>query len=131
MQLAVQAPLSKLLAVGGATLALAIGATLPAHSHRSTHRLSLVAPVQPNAIYITAWARGAVSIVRDDAHPRAFTITSRARIPDGCTWLGIEHLEPIDALHYSYTYDETIVSCEPGATPYIKTPRTGIVTVED
>jgi len=131
MQLAVQAPVLKLLAVGGASLALAIGAMHPAHSHRTTHRLSLDAPVEPNAIYITAWAHGDVTITRDDAHPRAFVIMSRARIPDGCTWQGIERLVPIDARHYSYSYDEAIVSCEPDAIPYVKTPRTGLVTVED
>jgi hypothetical protein len=132
MQLAVQAPL-KLVAVGGATLALAIGTlAMPAHaSHRTTHRLSLSAPELPEAIYITAWARGDVMITRDDSNLRPITLTSRARISDGCTWLGIEHLVPIDARHYRYSYDEAIVSCEPDAVPYVKTPRTGLVTVED
>ncbi len=130
MQLAVQAPVTKLLAVGGATLALVIGAMLPAHSHRTTHRLSLSAPVLPEAIYISAWARGDVKVTRDDSDLRPFTLTTRGTI-EGCTWLGVEHLVPVDARHYRYSYDETIVSCEPGAVPWVKTPRIGLVTVED
>jgi hypothetical protein len=131
MHLAVQAPI-KLLAVGGATLALAVAAMLPAHhAHRTSHRLSLSAPELPEAIYISAWAHGDLTITRDDSNLTPLEITSRARIPDGCTWLGIEILKPIDARHYSYSYDETILSCEPDAIPYIKTPRVGLVTVED
>jgi len=38
---------------------------------------------------------------------------------------------PIDNHRYFYRYDEKILECEPGADPYIKTPRTGFVTVED
>lgn len=131
MHLAVQAPI-KLLAVGGATLALAITAMLPAHHYRTNHRLSLSAPELPEAIYISAWAHGDITISRDDSSLTPIKITSRARIPDGCTWLGIEMLRPIDARHYSYSYDETILGCEPDAIPsYIKTPRVGLVTVED
>lgn len=132
---AAQAPVTKLVAVGGAALALMIGATLPSHHpthHRSHHRLSLDAPVEPTAIYLSAFASGDIAIARDDSAPlKPIRFSMRALIPDGCTWLGVEELVPLDAKHYSYSYNETIESCPPDADPWVKTPRTGLVTVED
>lgn len=135
MQHAVEAPGFKLAVVGGLTLALALGATAATRthaptSHRSVHRLELHAPVLPDAFYLTAWSTGDVYISRDDAHPTPILFETKAELDDGCVWLGIETLTPIDAQRYSYTYDEKILSCAPGAEPgYIKTPRVGIATV--
>jgi hypothetical protein len=125
---AIEAPLFKLALVAGAALA-ASTAMRPARVHAPvTHRLSLQAPVQPNALYLTAWAEGDVKVTGE---LQAMTFTTRAYVNDGCRWMGIEKLEPIDARHFSYTYDETILSCDPDSVPYFKTPRTGIVTVEE
>ena len=35
---------------------------------------------------------------------------------------------PTSEDHYTYSYDEEILSCDPGATPVAKTPRVGYVT---
>lgn len=136
MQHAVEAPGFKLAVVGGLTLALALGAsaTTRAHaptSHLTVHRLALHAPVLPDALYLTAWSMGDVYISRDDAHPQPMVFENKAELDDGCLWMGIETLSPIDANTYRYTYDEKILGCEPGCEPgYIKTPRVGIATVE-
>ncbi|HUJ61591.1 MAG TPA: hypothetical protein VLX92_23965 [Kofleriaceae bacterium] len=128
---AVQAPVLKLVVVGGAAAALALGFAGKPSSHLATHRLSLHAPVDPNAYYMTAFEHGDVTITRDDSDLRAFTITTRAEYVDHCTWLGIEHFVPETAHRYAYTYDEQILSCAPGATPAYKTPRSGYVTVDE
>ena len=128
--LAASVPLLKQAAVASAALGLMVGLAVP-HHHLNEHRLSLHAPARCNAIYLTAWAHGDVTIKRDDASPQPITFQTRGVIPDGCTWLGIETLVPIDAHRYYYEYNEEILSCPEGATRYIKTPRQGIVTVED
>src|SRR5262249_20086724 len=119
----------KVLALGGVTLAMS--AMLSHPSHRSTHRLSLHAPVRPDALYLTRFSEGDIEITRDDADPRPLTFTTRAYISDGCEWLGIEYLVPVDGKRYAYSYDEAILSCAPDAVPCIKTPRTGVVIVDE
>jgi hypothetical protein len=135
---AVQAPGFKLTVVGGAALALALGALSTgrshAESHRTVHRLALHAPALPDALYLTAFAMGDVFVSRDDASPQPIVFQTREELDDGCMWQGTETLTPIDGNAYFYRYDETILSCEPGVVPYekyIRTPRTGCVTVED
>jgi hypothetical protein len=99
------------------------------HSEMRMHRLVLDAPVEPNAIYLTAWEDGDVLMPVDPGMHESITFTTRATISDGCRWMGTEILEPIDEAHYSYSYDETILECAPDATPYVKTPRVGLVTI--
>jgi hypothetical protein len=94
------------------------------------HRLVLDAPVEPNAIYLTAWEDGDVTVPLDTADLHTLTFTTQAMIA-GCHWKATEVLEPIDARHFAYSYDETILSCEPDATVWYKTPRTGIVTIAE
>ena len=60
------------------------------------------------------------------------TFQTRATLPDSCEWIATEVLTPIDDDTYAYSYDEHMLSCEPGAEPrYVATPRTGTVIVED
>jgi len=94
------------------------------------HRLVLDAPIEPHAIYLTAWEDGDVVMPLDthDLHP--ITFTTQAMIA-GCRWQATETLDPIDSAHFAYSYDETILSCEPDATVWYKTPRTGIVTIAE
>jgi hypothetical protein len=99
------------------------------HEPQKMHRLVLDAPVDPYAIYLTAWEDGDVWMPIDPSLHQTITFTTRATISDGCRWMGTEVLEPLDNMHYAYSYDETILECAPDATPYVKTPRTGIVTV--
>jgi hypothetical protein len=125
---AVETPVLKVAAVAGAALALLVGfkASEPEPSMR---RLVLHAPEQCNAIYLTRWEQGEVIVTSEQAR-RPLTFKQRAFINDGCEWLGIEQLTPTADGGFAYTYDEEILSCQPGATPAIKTPRTGYVTVE-
>ena len=81
-------------------------------------------------MYLTAWEHGDVRInVDGDLVP--LTFQTRAEYVDHCRWLGTETLRPIGERRYAYSYSETLLDCDPGATPAIKTPRIGIVTVED
>ena len=66
-----------------------------------------------------------------DSQLHPITFYNRASIHDGCRWLGTETLTPIDSKTFYYDYSETVLECDPGATPFYKTPRTGLVTVED
>ena len=120
----------KTLLVGGLALAAMTGVAVARHHHHkvAVHRLALDAPVAPNAFYVTAWAEGDITLAFDGA-PEPVTIKTRALMDDGCRWLATETLTPADATHYAYTYDETLLSCSPGATPYVETPRTGVVTI--
>ncbi len=129
---AVEAPVLKLVLAGGVVVALAAFAR-PSHHHhaRSTHRLTLHAEAEPSAFYITPFADGSVTITRDDEHPAPITLHSTTHYIDGCDWMGIDTLVPVDAHTYSYSYDEQILSCEEGAIPAYKTPRTGYVTVDE
>jgi hypothetical protein len=102
----------------------------PHHHRQPQHRLVLHAPVRAHAIYLTAWSAGdfMYPVDVDDLQPIRFAM--KAYISDGCEWLGEETLIP-DGDRYAYSYDETILSCDPGATPAIKTPRTGFVTIDE
>lgn len=126
---ALSAPFFKSVLIGGALLGVGIGATA-IKPERTTKRLVLHAPVEANAIYLSAWDEGDVQLnIKGALRPMTFEI--RASINDGCRWLGVETLIPIDEKTFAYDYDEYILECEPGAEPYRKTPRKGVVTVED
>lgn len=133
--LAIEAPLFKMsiLAAG----ALAAAAFVAPHHHRccghhaqTTHRLVLHAAEQPSALYLSAWMDGNdVRVELDTSDLQAMRFETRANITDGCRWLGTETLVP-SGDHFNYSYDETILWCADGATPSIKTPRTGTVTID-
>jgi hypothetical protein len=127
--LAVEAPVLKVIALGGMTLAMS--AFLHHPSHRAHHRLSLHAAARADALYLTRFEAGDISITRDDSDLKPVTFTTRAFVNDGCEWLGIETLVPVDSKHYAYSYDEAILSCAPDANPCVKTPRTGVVVVDE
>lgn len=96
-----------------------------------TKRLVLHAVDQPNAIYLTAFRDKQLTMTFDDGELRPLRFEVRAQIFDGCRWLGVETLTPIDDKTFSYDYSETVLECLEGAVPALKTPRTGLVTVED
>lgn len=131
MQQALTSSLARAVVFGGLLLAATL--VLPragAASHREV-RLVLHTSWEPGYVYLSWWSEGDVrlDIGRGEAPPRQFT--TRAWVNDGCHWKGIETLERIDDRHYAYRYNEVILHCRPGATPYLKTPRTGVVTIED
>jgi len=115
---------------GGA--ALALGALFLPHTAAgpAMFRLTLQAAEEPGAFYLSAWNDGDVFVAHDGSDKRTLTFTRRGDEHDGCTWLGTERLTPITPHLYAYDYSETILSCRPGARPFRKTPRTGVVTVE-
>jgi hypothetical protein len=119
--------------------ALAFGAyAMPARTHHHHHHrghaqqhlLVLHAPVHEHYLYLTAWSNGSFMypVDVDDMQPIHFA--ERAQVSDGCEWLAEETLTPTDDHRYAYSYVETILSCAPDATPAIKTPRTGFVTLD-
>jgi hypothetical protein len=118
--------------------ALAFGAyAMPARKHHHHHRghaqdhlLVLHAPVLEHTLYLTAWSNGSFEypVDVDDMQPLHFRM--RAQVSDGCEWIGEETLTPTDDHRYAYTYEETMLSCEPDAKPATKTPRTGFVTLD-
>ncbi len=110
--------------VAMATLAFAV----PAKRQDVVQRLVLHAPERPRALYLTAWNEGDVFVTLRDGQPHAMTFKTRAFINDGCEWRATERLFPTSETHYTYTYEEEILSCDPGATPALKTPRVGYVT---
>ena len=112
----------------GAAVAAALAFAPRSHSDVYKHRLVLAAPDEPHAIYLSVFGDGDVTIASHDAGLEPLRFETRAYVSDGCRWLGIETLTPIDDAHYAYSYDEKILSCEPGATPCRKTPRGGVVT---
>ncbi|HUS27388.1 MAG TPA: hypothetical protein VMZ53_02735 [Kofleriaceae bacterium] len=128
---AVEAPLLKMAAVAGAGLLVAAfaGQTRCHHHDGVVQRLSLVAPEEPNALYLTAWSNGDIYVTLHDGKMKSMEFQTRAFINDGCEWLATETLVPDGANRYAYSYDETILSCEPGSTPARKTPRTGYAFV--
>lgn len=126
---AVETPFLKVAAVAGAAvivgmLALAPHATCGA---ATVQRLELHAPQEPNAIYLTAFRDGDVYVRLRSDDARTLTFETRAKVWDGCTWLATETLVPDGENRYAYSYDERVLSCEPGSTPTRKTPRTGYV----
>jgi hypothetical protein len=116
--------------VGGAALALGV-LFLPraAASSPGMYRLVLHAPEESGAFYLSAWGDGEVFVASSDQ--KSITFVRRGDEHDGCSWQGTEKLTRKAAHLYAYDYSETILSCKPGATPFRKTPRTGIVTVEN
>jgi hypothetical protein len=129
MQYALTAPVFKSLALAGLALGAGIAASSTS-SHCATHRLSLHAVDRPNTVYLSVFRDGDIRVCFD-GELQPITFKTYARVSDGCRWLGIEKLVPRDERSFNYDYSETILSCQPGADPAIKTPRKGIVTVED
>jgi hypothetical protein len=126
---ALTSPVFRSIAVGGVLLVLAIS-QMGATKSTDGRVLVLHARSQPGAVYLTAWQYGPVAIPFDGEELVPLRFTTRASVSDGCRWLGIETLVPVGPTRYAYRYDETLLDCDPGATPYSKTPRTGCVTVE-
>jgi hypothetical protein len=129
MQLALASPLFRSIAVGTALLAASVGGFIAHHKCHTHHHLVLHTYSQRGAVYLTAWHNGAVLAPFEGEKLQPLTFTTIADVSDGCRWQGIETLEPIDGNRFAYRYDEKIIECEPGADPYVKTPRTGIVTL--
>lgn len=131
MQQALTSSVARAVVVGvvllAGSLALSRGR---ADSHRQV-RLVLHTVSEPDAVYLSWWRDGDVRVELEPGELPGMMFTCRAWVDDGCQWKGIETLEPIDARHYAYSYEEVTLRCHPGAVPYRKTPRTGIVTVED
>jgi hypothetical protein len=129
---AVQAPVLKLIAVAGASVAAVAGFSGKTCSHEVTQHLVLHAPEKPNAIYLTAFENDRTTVTLESAGAYRITFQTRATLPDSCEWITTEVLVPLDDERYAYSYDERMLSCAPGAEPrYVATPRTGLVTVED
>lgn len=130
MQLALSAPVLKSIAVAGLALGLSVAASSRAPA-RVTHRLALHAVDVPDEIYLTAFRNGDIYMTFEGGKLSARTIKTYASVWDGCRWLGIERMTPRDERSFYYDYSERVLECDPGATPTRKTPRQGIVTVED
>lgn len=128
---ALTAPAFKSVVFGGALLAASAVMVAPEGKPTvTTHRLVLHAVEEPNALYLTAWEHGDVTIRFEEGRLRPLTFTTRAWITDGCKWQGTETLVPIDGHSFAYDYSETILECAPDAVPAYKTPRKGLVTVD-
>lgn len=115
-----------LVALGALFLPRAIAA--PTSAPAAMYRLVLHAPEEAGAFYVSAWAEGDVFV--KSADQKSLTFVRRGDEHDGCQWQGTERLTRMSNGAYAYDYAETILSCKPDATPFRKTPRTGIVTVE-
>jgi hypothetical protein len=109
---------------------ISAGMLLVPHPHSGIYRFTLHAPVQASTIYVSAWNDGEVYVDHDGSDGKTLTFTRRADEHDGCRWQGTEILTPIGPHAYVYSYDEKIISCEEDAHPFVRTPRRGIVTVE-
>jgi hypothetical protein len=112
--------------------ALALGALFLPHAAAAPtpgmYRLVLHAPEERGAFYISAWKEGDVFV--SSTAQKSITFVRRGDEHDGCSWMGTEKLTRMNDRVYAYEYAETILSCKPDASPFRKTPRTGIVTVE-
>lgn len=131
MQQALTSSVARAVVIGGLLLA---GSLVLSRGHGDPHRqvrLVLHAVSEPDAVYLSWWRDGDVRLELEPGELPGMMFTCRAWVDDGCQWKGIETLEPIDSRHYAYSYEEVTLRCHPGAVPYRKTPRTGIVTVED
>jgi hypothetical protein len=115
---------SAVLALGAVFLPRAV-ASAPASG---MYRLVLHAPEQRGAFYVSAWAEGEVFVA--DSSAKSMTFVRRGDEHDGCTWQGTERLSRMSPGVYAYDYSEQILACRPDARPFVKTPRTGIVTAE-
>lgn len=130
---AVTTPVMKSIVLGGLLLAAGLGIAQVVPSDSCAKRLVLHARQQPGAVYLSAWRDGDVVLALDTDQGTlpAITFKSRASGHDGCRWLGVETLTPLDERTYSYAYNEYILECDRDARPYVKTPRTGFVVVRD
>jgi hypothetical protein len=132
---ALSAPMFKSIALAGLGLGLGIAAVASSPSHgsagRVTYRLALHAVERPNEVYLTAFRNGDIRLTFDGGKIHAVTLKTYASVSDGCRWLGVERLTPIDHRSFRYDYSEQILDCDADAEPARKTPRQGIVTVED
>ena len=125
---ALTAPASRSIALGGLVLALAAFGRTP-QSRPVTHRLVLHTVTEPDAIYLSAWHDGDVQFTFATDELTAITFKNRGSAFH-CRGIGTETLVPIDDRTFQYHYAETVLDCDPGAEVH-KTPRIGIVTVED
>ena len=128
MQQALTAPLLGSIALGGLLLGLSAiqGTSAPSCV---TRQLVLHAEERPNELYLSAFRDNQLTLGMTEGALPPLRFEVRARIFDGCDWLGIETLVPIDDSTYAYDYREVVLACAPGAVPTRKTPRTGTVTV--
>jgi len=116
-------------AIASLLLALSV-AGVGAVKSRHTGFWVLHAVAQPNAIYLSIFGQGEEHVAFDGKRgARTFTTTLWA--PDDCQWRSTEKLVPAGERRYYYSYDETLLRCRAGAVPFIKTPRTGVVTLEE
>ena len=128
---AVTTPVFRSVVVGGLLLGLTVVAPSFASQDDPTQRLVLHTVHEPNAIYLSAWRSGDVRVQLENGELRPITFRVRATLPVGCRWEGVETLVPIDGRSFTYSYDETILSCPDHVKEtYRKTPRAGLVTVE-
>ena len=122
----------KLAAVAG--VALLASAFIPHHAHheqaKRPHHLTLHAPINPHATYWTVFDNGPVDMMLPDG---VFQLEVTGRYIDGCDWKGIETFRPLDDKHYSYSYDEQLLRCDPDGDPShtLRTPRSGYVTIDE
>jgi hypothetical protein len=132
MQQALTSSLARAVVIGGVLIAMTLSLSHGrAADPRREVRLVLHAVSVPGDVYLSWWHDGDVRVELEPGELPAMIFTVRAWVDDGCHWKGTETLDPIDPRHYAYRYEETLLHCRPGATPYRKTPRTGIVTVVD
>ena len=125
---ALSSPLLKSLFVGGALLGVGIGVKV---ATPDGSRLVLDAPKECGAIYLTRFDDGDIRM-KLGTRLQPMTFTNAARLDDGCRWVGIETLVPIDNKTFQYFYDEEMLGCEDGAVPrYRETPRRGLVHIID
>jgi hypothetical protein len=114
---------------GGAALWLGVW-LWPTAGGAAMYRLVLHAPEQDGACYVSAWSDGDVFASIDPRHAQRLEFRRHGLQHDGCSWTGVETLEPLTPGAYHYLYREIIDSCDPDAVPYDKTPRVGLVTLE-
>jgi hypothetical protein len=134
--LAVEAPVKKLLVVGGVALALAAGVALrPHHTHARSHhrhRLTLHADSEPSATYYTMFANGDVWVDSLPAMHTQVRMRYRVETPDSCYWDVTEKMMRVEDNRLLYMYDEQPAGCEPDADPsFIATPRIGEVMIDE
>jgi len=128
MQQALTAPVLGSIALGGLLLGLSALQDTRAPAC-VTRQLVLHAEERPDAIYLSAFRDNVLTLGMTEGALPPLRFEVRAHVFDGCEWLGIETLEPLDGSTYAYDYREVVLACEPGAVPTRKTPRTGLVTV--
>ena len=130
---AMTTPVFRSVVVGGLVFGLLPLAAFVRTPHQQsgpvTHRLALHTVSSPTAIYLSAWNEGDVEFTFATNELTPITFKNRGAAFN-CRGLATETLVPIDDRTFSYEYTEEVLDCDPGAS-VIKTPRSGIVTVED